>query len=83
MTKMKAQVVEILQDIPDDKVIYVLEMIKGLTLLYSDGEKRKETLVNEQIPTAMGIFNKYANPKLIPKEKDAWGEAVREKYGNY
>ena len=30
--------------------------------------------------SVMGIFNKYANPDLIPLEKEAWGEAVKEKH---
>jgi len=31
---------------------------------------------------AYGIANKYANPSLIPLEKDAWRKAVVKKYGN-
>ncbi|MCL2224862.1 MAG: hypothetical protein FWB96_07845 [Defluviitaleaceae bacterium] len=27
-----------------------------------------------------GIINQYANPELIPIEKEAWGEAVKDKY---
>ena len=30
----------------------------------------------------MGVLNEYANPELIPLEKDAWAIAVEEKYGN-
>ena len=29
-----------------------------------------------------GCLNKYANPKLLHMEKDAWAEAVKEKYAN-
>ena len=28
-----------------------------------------------------GILHQYANPALISKEKEAWGIAVKEKYG--
>ena len=28
-----------------------------------------------------GILHKYANPDLIAKEKDAWQNAVKDKYG--
>jgi len=27
-----------------------------------------------------GIIRQYANPELIPLEKEAWGEAVKEKH---
>ena len=30
---------------------------------------------------AYGVANKYADPSLVPKEKDAWKKAVIEKYG--
>ena len=81
MTRVKQQVVEMLRDIPDDKVIHVLEMMRGLMLLYSADDK--SAITEESAPTAMGIFKKYANPELIQREKDAWGEAVRGKYANH
>jgi len=31
---------------------------------------------------AYGIASKYANPSLIPLEKDAWRKAVVKKHGN-
>ena len=81
MTRVKQQVLEMLQDIPDDKVIHILEMMRGLMLLYSLGSE--SAAARESESSAMGIFKKHANPNLIPKEKDAWGEAVRErKYCN-
>jgi len=80
MTRVKQQVVEMLQDIPDDKAIYILEIIKGLMLLYNAD---KESAIMEEPPSsAMGIFKEYANSDLISREKDAWGEAVREKYAH-
>ncbi len=30
---------------------------------------------------AFGILHEYANPDLIPQEKDAFGLAMKEKYG--
>ncbi|MCL1981944.1 MAG: hypothetical protein FWG53_02470 [Clostridiales bacterium] len=80
MTKAKQQVIDMLRDIPDDKVVHILEMMRGFMLLYSTDDKSMATI--ESAPTAMGIFNKHANPALIPKEKGAWGEAIREKYAN-
>jgi len=76
VTRIKEQVVEMLRDIPEDKAIYILEVLKGFKALYA--EDNKNSALNEINPTAMGIFKKYANPDLISKEKDAWGEAVKE-----
>lgn len=38
----------------------------------------------KEIPaeSVMGIASKYANPELIPLEKEAWSNAVAEKYKN-
>ena len=79
MTRIKEHAVEILQDIPDDKVIHVIELLKGLRGLY----KQSETPVVQEVTpdSVMGICSKYANPALIHLEKEAWGEAVKEKHG--
>ena len=79
MTRIKEHAIELLQDIPDDKVAPVIEILKGLQVLYAQGIK---TATQEETPDiAFGILSKYANPALIPLEKEAWGEAVREKHG--
>ena len=80
MTNIKTQAIELLQEIPDDKVFPIVEILKGLRMLYVS----KENIANEEttIQNAMGIFNKYANPDLIPLEKEAWGMVVKEKHGN-
>jgi len=78
MTKIKTQVFEILQDIPDDKLVVAIEVLKGLRALYGTSEANE---TKKAIPdNAFGIFSKYANPDLIPKEKEAWEMAVKEKY---
>jgi len=78
MTRIQTQVFEILRDIPDDKLFAAIEVLKGLRALYGLSE------TNEMNKTAsdgaFGIFNKYANPDLIPLEKEAWGMAVKDKY---
>jgi hypothetical protein len=78
MSSIKAQAIEMLQDIPDEKLPSIIEILKGLRLLYLQNEN--PDLYKSTIPTAMGIFNKYADVNLIPMEKEAWGEAVKEKY---
>ena len=78
MTSIKARAVEILQDIPDDKIFPVIEILKGLQILYAQDKK---PMNNENSPAnIMGICSKYANPNLISLEKEAWAEAVREKH---
>ena len=56
-------------------------MMKGLMLI--ENVDSKNSVVKEPEISAMGIFKKYANLDLIAKEKDAWGEAVREKHVDY
>ena len=79
MTGMKAHAMELLRDIPEEKVVHVIEMLKGLRVLYPQSAKPS---VPEVTPdSVMGICSKYANPALIHLEKEAWGEAVKEKHG--
>ena len=81
MTAIKEQAINILKDIPDDKITHVIEMLRGLRLLYVHIEKPAEQEVTPD--SVMGICSKYANPDLIPLEKEAWGMAVREKHAIY
>ena len=79
MTRMKAQAMEMLQDIPDDKVAPVIDILRGLRALYAESDKPADQEVTPD--SVMGICSKYANPDLIPLEKEAWGMAVMEKHG--
>ena len=68
MTNIKLQAIDLLREIPDDKVVPILEILKGLRLLYISHEN---TPKNDTTPNnAMGIFHKYANPDLIPLETE-------------
>lgn len=49
-----------------------------LFILIQD-ENEKENAA--EIKTLRGSLSKYAKPDLIPAEKDAWENAMREKYG--
>lgn len=40
-------------------------------------------LKNTDVDSVMGILHEYANPDLIPQEKDAWAEAVSKKEENF
>ncbi|MCL2107942.1 MAG: hypothetical protein FWH20_01165 [Oscillospiraceae bacterium] len=82
MTRNQTQVFEILQDIPDDKLSAAIEILKGLRALYRlpEADTVQENASADIHGGAFGILHKYANPDLIPLEKEAWGMAVREKY---
>ena len=78
MTKVKEQAIGLLQSIPDDKVVYVIDILRGLKGL-SDYDI-KEQDATDQIHSVMGIFKEYANVDLIPLEKDAWRNAAVKKH---
>ena len=80
MTKIKEHAIELLWDIPDEKVVYVIDILKGLKGI-SDSEIN-ECAAQKNRRTSMGILSKYANADLIPYEKEAWGKAVKEKYAD-
>jgi hypothetical protein len=65
MIEIRTQVFEILQDIPDDKLVVVSEVLRGLRALYATPE------INEtkKIPhdNAFGIFNTYIRSVACPK----------------
>jgi hypothetical protein len=78
MTALRKQATEILDEIPDDKFTIVIEVLSGLRALYCRSGKALEH--HDAADSAMGIFNKYANPDLVHLEKSAWGEAAKEKH---
>jgi len=78
MTKVKEQAIGLLQGIPDNKVIYILDILRGLKgLADSESDSRSDT---QPTITAMGILSEYANVDLIPLEEDAWRKAVVKKH---
>ena len=78
---LKAQAIEIIQDFPDDKVGLVIEILKSLKKHYAKSDEITDD--SETPASAMGVLQKYANPDLIPLEKEAWGMAVMEKHGKH
>ena len=77
MSMMKEQAIELLRDLPDDKIVYIIDILRGIKGLLSD-EKSESDFSNTR-PRAMGILSKYANADLVSQEKEAWGKAVIEK----
>jgi len=80
MTKVKEQAIGLLQGMPDEKVIYVLDILRGLKGL-AEYESNNQNVTQPPI-TAMGILSEYANVDLIPLEEDAWRRAVVKKHAN-
>ena len=56
--------------VSDVKVIMLYETPPNSHVKQSDSENK----------SIKGIISKYANPELIPLEKTAWEEAVKEKH---
>ena len=41
-------------------------------------EEKPQANIRDQVDAVCGILHEYANPELIPFEKDAWAEAAAE-----
>jgi len=85
MLSLKEQAIEFIKTIPDNKLVYVMDMFEGIKGLLDDNEQnvKQPQQASLEAYSVMGVFRKYANPNLIPNEKNAWGEAVKEKYVNH
>lgn len=62
--------IDLLQTIPDDKLETVCTFLQFIK--YQEDFMKE----NEKKYTAFGIANKYANPDLIPLEKEAIANAM-------
>ena len=76
MVELKEQAHEIIRELPQEKVSIAITVLRGLQAL-----SRQETASISESPSAMGLLHKYANPALIPLEKEAWALAMEEKHG--
>ena len=65
----RAQVMELIQTLPDEQIHYVLNIIQSLP------QKAATPRC-----TLRGRFANYANPLLRAKEKEAWAIAAEEKH---
>ena len=57
------------------------EQLNALFVLLSGTfhEEKPKADIIEQVDAVCGILHEYANPDLIPFEKDAWAEAAVER----
>ena len=85
MLSLKEQAIEFIKTVPDNKLVYVMDMFEGIKGLLDDNTQDAKQPQQASLETfsVMGIFRKYANPNLVQNEKDAWGEAVKDKYVNH
>jgi hypothetical protein len=83
METLREQAIEFINTIPDDKMVFVLDVFKGLEGFIGTNEKMQTKTAQSDRPvkSAMGICKKYANPNLVYLEKEAWGMAMEEKHG--
>ena len=65
----RAQVMKLVQSLPDEQIHYVLNIIQSLP--------QKATTPR---CTLRGRFANYANPSLRAKEKEAWAISAKEKH---
>jgi hypothetical protein len=78
--------VEFRAKITDGKINVPGEYLKGLSsdvkiiILCENPVTIPEKAVPRKSKSIKGIISQYANPELIPFEKEAWGEAVKEKH---
>ncbi len=61
---------------------YLNELKKNVRVIILNDTELEEQETTPNRITAKGIFNEYANTDMVGKEKEAWGEAVREKHGH-
>ena len=83
MITLREQAIEFIKTIPDDKIVYILDVFKGLEGFMADGKVKKEKTSEKPVESAMGICKKYANIDLIHLEKDAWGIAMEAKHADH
>ena len=57
-------------------MLTAITVLRGLQAL-----SQQEVASVSESPSAMGLLSKYANPALIPLEKEAWAMAMEEKHG--
>jgi len=76
MMTLKEQAIEIIKELPQEKIPAVIIVLRGLQTL-----SHREEVNTPKSPSAIGLLSKYANPALIPLEKEAWGMAMEEKHG--
>jgi len=66
-------------NIPNEYLQRISSDVK-IIILYDNPMPAPQKTVSPQKKSIKGIINRYANPERVPLEKEAWGEAAREKH---
>jgi len=80
--------IEFRANIVDGKIHIPSEYLQTLTadvkiiIFCEDPINQSESTASDKKKSIKGIINHYANPELVKHEKNAWGEAVKEKHDN-
>ena len=90
MTKLKEQALEMLLNVPDNKMIYVIDILKGLNRLLNDKNMCVDNIsasVPEISPEAFEAWEGFKKYKGIINcnidEKAGLAKAREEKYANF
>ena len=66
-------------DIPDEYLLGLSSDVKIIILCEHPLQTSMKPISN-QSKSIKGIVRKYANPSLVPFEKEAWGASVEDKH---
>ncbi len=70
--------IDLLQTIPENKLETVYTFLQFIK--FQEAQKNTNTEKKNGETSAFGIAHEYANPELIPLEKEAFANAMAEKH---
>ena len=84
MTNLKEQAIQIIQNVPDDKIIYVIDMLRWLNNIFYE---KKSVAVSNTSSEALEAWKEFQQYKgIIPYDIDIkaeLAEARDEKYADF
>ena len=84
MSILKEQAVQMLQNVPDDKIIYVIDMLKWLNNIFDDKKPTAVSGISSEAVKAWNEFKKYKG--IIAYDIDEKAELTKareEKYADF
>lgn len=77
MTAIKEKAVKLIEKLPDDKIVYIVNIMEDLAILFHDTQDDKQRL------QAYENLKKYKRGSSIPLDyKEELAKAMEEKYEN-
>jgi len=77
MTKVKEQAIELIRNIPDDKVVYIIEILRGLKGLSANDS------INERRSALEGLEKYRGSLAASINEKEELLESRDERYASF